>query len=280
MERGRPPRHPCPRGSSAEHGFCHRCVVTVAGGRFAAGHVGELTGSCRSRWSTRRLPRPAGCSRGCGICPRGWWCICCSPPGCSPSSAIGRYGRACSRTGRGRLARVGSQRVGVVPGPASGRVGTVCGRCSTCSADRPPARRRPGVVAWAGWCARSTAPRCVCPTARRTCRFTGAAGLITAAPATRCCGWPHWSACGTRTVIDAVFGSDRHSEPVWHRPATAMRPGMIVLADRNYGYAPMITALAATGAHLLIRVRNNTRPRDRHSMTARCCPASAHCRYG
>jgi hypothetical protein len=66
--------------------------------------------------------------------------------------------------------------------------------------------------------------------------------------------------CGTRTVIEAVFGSDRRTETAMAAELTsAMRPGMIVLADRHYGYAPTITALAATGADLLIRVRNNHR---------------------
>jgi hypothetical protein len=57
-----------------------------------------------------------------------------------------------------------------------------------------------------------------------------------------------------------VFASDRRSEASMVTDLlTAMRPGMIVLADRNFGYAPMITAVAATGAELLFRVRNNTR---------------------
>jgi hypothetical protein len=66
--------------------------------------------------------------------------------------------------------------------------------------------------------------------------------------------------CGTRTLLDAVFASDRRSETSLTMDLlTAMRPGMIVLADRYFGYAPMITAVAATGAELLFRVRNNTR---------------------
>jgi hypothetical protein len=66
--------------------------------------------------------------------------------------------------------------------------------------------------------------------------------------------------CGTRTVLDAVFGSDRRTETAMAAELTsAMRPGMIVLADRHYGYAPTISALAASGADLLIRVRNNHR---------------------
>lgn len=71
--------------------------------------------------------------------------------------------------------------------------------------------------------------------------------------------------CGTRTVIDAVFGPDQRSETTMAADlARAMRPTMIVLADRHYGYAPTILAptilaLAQTGADLLVRVRNNHR---------------------
>jgi hypothetical protein len=58
-----------------------------------------------------------------------------------------------------------------------------------------------------------------------------------------------------------VFGSDRRTETAMAADLTsAMRPGIIVLADRHYGYAPTITALAASGADLLIRVRNNHLP--------------------
>lgn len=66
--------------------------------------------------------------------------------------------------------------------------------------------------------------------------------------------------CGTRTVVDAVFGSDQRSETTMAADlARALRPAMIVLADRHYGYAPTILALAQTGADLLVRVRNNHR---------------------
>ncbi|MEK6438603.1 transposase [Pseudonocardia sp. T1-2H] len=60
--------------------------------------------------------------------------------------------------------------------------------------------------------------------------------------------------CGTRTLLDAVLATDRRSETSLTMDLlTAMRPGMIVLADRYFGYAPMITAVAATGADLLFR---------------------------
>lgn len=67
-------------------------------------------------------------------------------------------------------------------------------------------------------------------------------------------------ACGTRTIIDAVFGTDRVGELGYaHQLLGSARAGMIVLADRNFAAAEWITALAATGADLLVRVKNDRR---------------------
>jgi hypothetical protein len=62
--------------------------------------------------------------------------------------------------------------------------------------------------------------------------------------------------CGTRSVIDAVFGSDRCGETTYaHRLLASMRPGMIVLADRNFAAGTLTAQIAATKAHLLVRVK-------------------------
>jgi hypothetical protein len=67
-------------------------------------------------------------------------------------------------------------------------------------------------------------------------------------------------ACGTRTIIDAVFGADRTGELGYAQHLLrSTRAGMIVLADRNFAAAAWITALAATGAEVLIRVKNHRR---------------------
>ena len=67
-------------------------------------------------------------------------------------------------------------------------------------------------------------------------------------------------ACGTRTIIDAVFGSDRTGELGYaHHLLASTRSGMIVLADRNFAAAAWINALAATGADVLVRVKNHRR---------------------
>jgi hypothetical protein len=67
-------------------------------------------------------------------------------------------------------------------------------------------------------------------------------------------------ACGTRTVIDAVFGPTASGEIVYAGTLVrSLRAGMILLADRNFGYQPLVTAVAATGADLLVRVKNGRR---------------------
>ncbi|WP_147404332.1 IS4 family transposase, partial [Nocardia panacis] len=61
-------------------------------------------------------------------------------------------------------------------------------------------------------------------------------------------------ACGTRTVLDAVFGSDRCGETTYApRLFGCLRAGMLLPADRNFDAAGLIESAAATGAQLLIR---------------------------
>lgn len=63
--------------------------------------------------------------------------------------------------------------------------------------------------------------------------------------------------CGTRSVIDAVFDPVSVGELDQARHlARSLRPGMLLLADRNYAAADLMATLAATGTHLLIRCKN------------------------
>jgi hypothetical protein len=65
--------------------------------------------------------------------------------------------------------------------------------------------------------------------------------------------------CGTRTIIDATFGSALIGETSSAPPllARSLKAGMIVLADRNFAANNVITAITSTGAHLLIRCKAN-----------------------
>ena len=64
-------------------------------------------------------------------------------------------------------------------------------------------------------------------------------------------------ACGTRTVIDAVFGPTTTGETTY-APALlrSLGPGMILLADRNFGAQGLVADIAGTGAHVLVRLKN------------------------
>jgi len=64
--------------------------------------------------------------------------------------------------------------------------------------------------------------------------------------------------CGTRTIIDAVFGPTSTGEQDYtRRLRRSLHAGMIVLLDRNFDDATLIGQLAATQAHLLVRLKSN-----------------------
>ena len=67
-------------------------------------------------------------------------------------------------------------------------------------------------------------------------------------------------ACGTRTLIDAVFGPTTIGETSY-APALlrSLRAGMIVLADRNFAAKDLIADIAAAKADVLVRVKNGRR---------------------
>jgi transposase IS4-like protein/DDE family transposase len=80
-----------------------------------------------------------------------------------------------------------------------------------------------------------------------------------------CSGYPQLRlsallTCGTRSVIDAVFDPVSVGELDQARAlAASLRPGMLLLADRNYAGADLLATLTATGADLLIRCKNGRR---------------------
>jgi hypothetical protein len=64
--------------------------------------------------------------------------------------------------------------------------------------------------------------------------------------------------CGTRTVIDAVFGPTSTGEVTYaYQLARSLRAGMMLLLDRNFAAQKLIATLAATGAQLMVRVKNS-----------------------
>jgi hypothetical protein len=62
--------------------------------------------------------------------------------------------------------------------------------------------------------------------------------------------------CGSRTLIDAVFGPVSSGETTYAADLLAsLRPGMILLAARNFGAGFLAAQIAAARAGILIRVR-------------------------
>ncbi|MEV5925945.1 IS4 family transposase [Streptomyces cellulosae] len=67
-------------------------------------------------------------------------------------------------------------------------------------------------------------------------------------------------ACGTRTLIDAVFGPTTSGETTYApRLLSSLRPGMILLADRNFAAQKLVAGIAATKAEVLVRLKNGRR---------------------
>ncbi len=66
--------------------------------------------------------------------------------------------------------------------------------------------------------------------------------------------------CGTRTLIDAVFGPTAQGESTYAPTLVrSMGAGMIVLADRAFASQALVQAIARTGAHTLVRVKQGRR---------------------
>jgi hypothetical protein len=63
-------------------------------------------------------------------------------------------------------------------------------------------------------------------------------------------------ACGTRSIIDAVFGPVSSGETTY-TPALlrSLRAGMLLLADRNFAAGTLLAAIAGTEADFLVRVK-------------------------
>ncbi|MGW4049174.1 IS4 family transposase [Streptomyces sp. NPDC004721] len=67
-------------------------------------------------------------------------------------------------------------------------------------------------------------------------------------------------ACGTRTLIDAVFGPTTAGETTYApHLLPSLRPGMILLADRNFAAQQVLSGIAATGSEVLVRLKSSRR---------------------
>ncbi|MGW1564555.1 IS4 family transposase [Streptomyces sp. NPDC002144] len=68
-------------------------------------------------------------------------------------------------------------------------------------------------------------------------------------------------ACGTRAVIDAVFGPRKPGEPILgRRLLRSLHQGMVVLLDRGFATNAFLQAVAGTGADFLARLSELRKP--------------------
>jgi transposase IS4-like protein/DDE family transposase len=68
-------------------------------------------------------------------------------------------------------------------------------------------------------------------------------------------------ACGTRAIIDAVFGPAAHGEPAYvTRLLRSLRQSMIVLLDRGLSSNALLAAIAGTRADVLARLAADRKP--------------------
>jgi Insertion element 4 transposase N-terminal/Transposase DDE domain len=229
-------------------------VVTVAGGRFAPGHLGELTqqvpfemvdevlaATCRVQRRVRDLPARvvvylllAGCLFADLGYSQVWRQLTAGLEGldvAAPTAAAMTQARR--RLGPGPLRELFTLLRG--PSPAAARwrgllVAAVDGTIMTV-ADSPAnlavySKQRGGPTGGGSY-----------PTLRLL-------ALVS---------------CGTRTVIDAVFGPTSAGETTCAlRLLGSLHPGMILLADRNFGAGHLAAKIAGTGADFLVRVRTGT----------------------
>ena len=224
-------------------------VVTVAGGRFAPGHLGELTQqvpfemvdavleeTCRVQRRVRVLPSRvvvylvlAGCLFAELGYPQVWGRLTAGLDGLAAPTASAMT-QARRRLGPAPLRELFFLLRG--PGPAEARwrgllVVAIDGTIMTVADSEANlavySRQRGGVNGGAGY-----------PTLRLL-------ALVS---------------CGTRTVIDAVFGPVSAGELIYAAGLLgSLRAGMILLADRNFGAGLLAAQVAGTGADFLIRVR-------------------------
>ena len=253
-------------------------TVTVAAGRFAPGHLGELTQLVPFEMVDEALAQTRTVQRRVRDLPSRvvvymLLAACLFPelgyPGVWRKLTGGLAGVPVAAPSAGALAQA-RRRVGVAPlrwlfdllrGPAA----VPCGRG----------------VRWRGLlvCAIDGTIMNVPDSAANLARFTKGGGSHggTGYPQVRLLAL---AACGTRTLIDAVFGPATSGETTYTASLLrSMRAGMVVLADRNFAAGWLAARIAATGAEFLTRVKTG-RGAPKLPVLRRCPDGSFLSRFG
>jgi hypothetical protein len=233
-------------------------VVTVAGGRFAPGHLGELTQqvpfemvdavleeTCRVQCRVRDLPARVVVYlllAGCLFAERGysrvWGKLTAGLDGLPlPSPVPSALTQARARLGAGPLRALFFLLRGPSPADARWRGLLVCAVDGTFMTIADSAANLAVYSKHRGG-----------PTGGGSYPQLRLLALV---------------ACGTRTVIDAVFGPASAGETTYAADLVrSLRAGMLLLADRNFGSGPLARKVAAAKADLLVRVRTgNSAPK-------------------
>jgi Insertion element 4 transposase N-terminal/Transposase DDE domain len=226
-------------------------AVTVAGGRFAPGHLGELTQQAPFEMVDAVLEETRRVQRRVRVLPARV-VVCLLLAGCL-FAELG-YGQVWHRVAAGleglataapTASAMTQARRRLGPGPLRELFFLLRGPA-------PGGARRRGLLAVAVdgtimTVADSEANLAVC--SRQRGGVNGGAGY----PALRLLVLV---SCGTRTVIDAVFGPVSAGELRYAAGLLgSLRAGMVLLADRNFGAGLLAAQVAGTGADFLIRVR-------------------------
>jgi hypothetical protein len=226
-------------------------AVTVAGGRFAPGHLGELTQqvpfemvdavleeTCRLQRRVRDLPARVVVYLLLGGClfaelgyPQVWGRLTAGlgglPAACPTASAMTQARR---RLGAGPLRELFALLRGPSPAEARWRgllVAAVDGTIMT-----------------------------VADSAANLAVYSKQRGGATGGSSYPMLRLVALVSCGTRTVIDAVFGPVSAGETTYAASLLgSLHTGMILLADRYFGAGFLAAQIAGTGADFLIRVR-------------------------
>jgi len=250
-------------------------AVRVAGGRFAPGHLGELTqqvpfemvdavleDTCRLKRRVRGLPARVVVYlllAGCLFAELGYaqvWCrLTAGLGGLTPvAPTASAMTQARRRLGPGPLREL----FGLLRGPA------------------------PGAARWRGLlvCAVDGTIMTIADSTANLAVYSKQRGGATGGSSYPMLRLLALVSCGTRTLIDAVFGPVSAGEMACAvRLLGSLHPGMILLADRNFGAGPLAAQIAGTGADFLIRVRTGTSAPSL-PVLRRCPDGSWHSRFG
>lgn len=123
---------------------------------------------------------------------------------------------------------------------------------------RGPAATTAGPVRWRGLlvCAIDGTTLSVADSTANLARFSKQRGGITGGSSYPMLRLVTIMACGTWSIIDAVFGPITSGETTYAADLLAKpRPGVLILADRNFAAGHLLKTITGQHAHLLVRAK-------------------------